>query len=103
MLPRFNIIFAYVFILSVFARSFFVIGFPDIDHAHKYIKVRKLKMDLSPVTGRKELQGCEILRITNFLEDCFTDGYKIVSPVRRPHLTSLNIIFQLLLLISVRI
>jgi hypothetical protein len=50
------------------------------------IKVKKSKA--IPVTGRRGLWGCEVLRIPHSLDSRLTDGGKVVSPTHPPHFTS---------------
>jgi hypothetical protein len=40
-----------------------------------------------PVTGLGGLYGCEMLRIPHCLDNRFTDGGKVVSPMHLPHFT----------------
>jgi hypothetical protein len=38
-----------------------------------------------PVTGRGGLEGCEMLRIPNCLDNLLRDGLRFVSPTHRLH------------------
>jgi hypothetical protein len=53
-------------------------------------------------TGHGGLKDCEMLRIPHCLDNRLTDGGKVVSLTRLPHTTLQNIIFLLLVPISVR-
>jgi hypothetical protein len=64
------------------------------------VKAKKSKGIL--VTGREDLWGCMMLRIPHCLDNQWTDGGKVVNPAHRPRFTPQNIIFLLLVLISVR-
>jgi hypothetical protein len=54
--------------------------------------VRKSKA--IPVTGRRGLQGCVMLRFAHCLANRFTDGDKVVSPKHRPRSTSQKCYFS---------
>jgi hypothetical protein len=45
------------------------------------------KSEAVPVTGCGDLQGCEMLRIPQFLDNPLTDGGKVVSLTRRLRFT----------------
>jgi hypothetical protein len=52
-----------------------------------YTDSSKKKSKAIPVTGHGDLQGCEMLRISHYLDNRLTDGGKVVSPTHGPHFT----------------
>jgi hypothetical protein len=48
----------------------------------------KVKSKAIPVTGCGGLYGCEMLRLTHFLDNWLMDGGEVFSLARRPHFTS---------------
>jgi hypothetical protein len=54
-----------------------------------------------PVTGHGGLQGCEMLRIPDYLDNRLTGGGKVVSPTNRPLCPIQKHYFSVLVLISV--
>jgi hypothetical protein len=52
--------------------------------SHLHIQV---KSEAISITGRGELQGCDILRTPHCLDNRFTDGGEVVSLMHQPHST----------------
>jgi hypothetical protein len=63
---------------------------------------RTRRSNAVPLTDRGGLQGCEMLRIPDFLDSRLTDGGTVVSLRNGRALLPRNIIFLLLVLISAR-
>jgi hypothetical protein len=62
----------------------------------------KVKGKDIPVTGREGPQGCERLRLPQYLDKRLIDGGKDVSPTRRPHFTPRFVLLRFLVLSCIR-
>jgi hypothetical protein len=61
-----------------------------------------VKSKAIPVTGRGGLLDCEMLKIPHYADNRLTDSGEVESPKHLPRSSPRNMIFLLLILISVR-
>jgi hypothetical protein len=69
--------------------------FPLSYERHLHIKKKS-----SPITGRRYLQGCEMLRIPHYLANRFIDGGEVISLTHRTRSALQSFFF--LVVLSVR-
>jgi hypothetical protein len=68
---------------STLSAACFTEQFTDLGEKRMY----KVKVKLSPLTGRGCLQGCKMMRFPHCLENQLTDCGEVVSLTYRPHST----------------